>query len=108
MEIYRRAHPAYRNPLGDASNGYFEIPSRGLRIIASNGSGWDHVSVSLADRCPTWDEMQFVRTMFFLPEETVVQIHPPLDRHVNVHPYCLHLWRNQSESIELPPSWMLA
>ena len=45
---------------GDGGNGVFSLPSpRGggaLLCIASNGDGWDHVSVSLPDRCPNWPE----------------------------------------------------
>lgn len=75
---------------------------RGLRIIASNGAGWDHVSVSLPDRCPTWDDMEYVRKLFFKPDETVMQLHVPESDHINNHPYCLHLWRPQtSDEIQI-------
>ena len=30
---------------------------REMAIIASWGGGWEHVSVSLRNRCPTWEEM---------------------------------------------------
>lgn len=79
-----------------------------LAVIASVGSGWDHVSVSAETRCPTWDEMQYVRKMFFASDETVVQIHPPVDKYVNCHPYCLHMWRPQGQDLPLPPRWMIA
>lgn len=36
-----------------------------LTVIASAGEGWEHVSVSTPVRCPTWDEMEFVKRMFF-------------------------------------------
>jgi len=74
-----------------------------LRIIASWGGDWDHVSVSLADRCPTWDEMAFVKEVFFRPDEAVMQLHPPRSVYKNLHPFCLHLWRPQHEPIPLPP-----
>ena len=67
-----------------------------LRIIFSEGMGWDHVSVSLPTRCPTWDEMCFVKTVFFDDEEVVMQLHPPRSEYVNNFPFCLHLWRPQS------------
>lgn len=77
-----------------------------LRIIAADPGfcGWDHVSVSLATRCPTWDEMSYVRKHFFAPEETVVQFHVPEDQHVNNHPYCLHLWRKDGYEFPTPLS----
>lgn len=75
-----------------------------LRIIASNGMGWDHVSVSLPTRCPTWEEMCYVKSLFFDEEECVMQLHPPRSQWINNHPYCLHLWRPQSQDIPRPPS----
>lgn len=96
---------------GDERNGFFTVRFGilELRIIASvDGEGWDHVSVTTsAARCPTWDEMEFVRELFFLPEECVVQYSPPRAERVNCHPYCLHLWRPINEPIPTPPYWMV-
>lgn len=66
-----------------------------LRVIFSDGMGWDHVSVSLATRCPTWEEMCFVKDVFFQPCEVAMQIHPAKSDYVNNQPFCLHLWRPQ-------------
>ena len=74
-----------------------------LNVIASDGAGWDHVSVSLRDRCPTWPEMCYVKDLFFLEEECVLQFHPAKADYVNQHPNCLHLWRPQGKAIEMPP-----
>ena len=74
-----------------------------LQVIASWGGGWDHVSVSLGHRCPTWGEMCFIKDKFWEPEETVMQIHPAKSAYVNKHPYCLHMWRPHDEKIPLPP-----
>lgn len=98
----------------DGNNGLFFIPSvhwiKGkrplLKVIISTGGGWDHVSVSLEDRCPTWSEISNIKDIFFEEEETVVQFHPAHSEYINNHPFCLHLWRNQNEKYELPPSWM--
>lgn len=67
-----------------------------LKVIASFGGGWDHVSVSCPDRCPTWEEMCYVKDLFFDDEECVVQFHPPKSQYVNYHPRTLHLWRPQA------------
>ena len=78
------------------NNGAFFIPlgkGQVLGVIASDGGGWDHVSVSLTDRCPTWAEMCRVKDLFFEPEEVVVQYHPAASQYVNNHPNCLHLFR---------------
>lgn len=68
---------------------------------------WDHVSVSLSGRCPNWQEMCFVKDLFWEPHETVMQLHPPSHLHVNYHPHCLHLWAPRNLFIPLPPRWMV-
>lgn len=78
--------------------GAFQIPLNDtcVRVFADNGineKDWEHVSVSLPDRCPTWSEMCEIKKLFFDDNETVVQFHPPKAEYVNFHPYCLHLWR---------------
>ena len=82
-----------------------------LRILVSPGEkgkyAWEHVSVSLENRCPTWDEMDRVKRMFWLPEETVIQLHVPEREHINVHPFTLHLWRPIGVEIPLPPPIMV-
>jgi hypothetical protein len=77
---------------------------RELRIIASHGGGWNHVSVSMETRCPTWKEMCYVKDAFFEPEDCVIQYHPPKSKYKNLAPYCLHLWQPQEFDIPLPPS----
>lgn len=93
----------------ETHDGAFEIPFESylLRIICSDGMGWDHVSVSLHHRCPSWKEMCFIKDLFFNDNETVIQFHPKKTEYVNYHPYCLHLWRNHYEEVELPPSIMV-
>lgn len=86
--------------------GMYTIPFRGrdLKVIASFGYGWEHVSVSLSNRCPNWTEMRFVKDCFWNEEEAVMQLHPPKSEYVNMHPYCLHLWRPINLDIPVPPS----
>jgi hypothetical protein len=93
------------------NNGQFIIRSEDYQILfvqASDGAGWEHVSVSVygADRCPTWDEMCFVKDLFWDAGDVVIQIHPASDQYVNNHPYCLHLWRklDTNDFVELPGS----
>lgn len=107
-EKFRAAAPGY--PPGDAHNGFFVIRlmhGQVVRAIASNGMGWEHVSVSRADRCPTWDEMCQVKDLFWGPEDCVVQFHPPKSQYVNVHPYCLHLWRRMDSDFSTPPTLLV-
>lgn len=75
-----------------------------LRVIVSIGGEWDHASVSLSDRCPTWSEMEHVRNVCFRDHEIAVQYGVPAGRHINHHPYCLHWWRPQlGHGYDLPP-----
>lgn len=104
LECYRRA---YLGQCGDRQNGFLAIPKRGLTVIFSDGEGWEHVSASHPDRCPSWETMAWLKDQFWDPEATVLQIHPPRSTYVNAHPFCLHLWRQVGAAIELPPTWML-
>ncbi len=78
-----------------------------LRVICSNGGGWDHVSISLQGRCPTWAEMCAIKELFFRDDEPVMQLHPEKSEWINNHPFCLHLWRPQSteEITEIRQQW---
>jgi hypothetical protein len=101
---------AHYGNAGDDTCGVFQLKSgRGeeIRVIASSGEGWDHVSVSLEKRCPTWEEMEQVKRMFFKDDETAMQLHVPPSAHISHHPYCLHIWRPSREEIPMPPDWMV-
>ena len=75
--------------------GAFTIPfgSYEFVVIASDGMGWEHVSVSLKNRCPNWTEMCYMKNLFWDKEDCVVQFHPPQNEYVNNNENCLHLWR---------------
>jgi hypothetical protein len=95
----------------DGNNGLFFIPSRRhgvpLKVICSDGEGWEHVSVSFPDRCPTWEEMCTIKHLFWDDTDTVVQFHPPRAEYVNNHRFCLHMWRPTGQQIGTPPGWMV-
>ena len=104
------AIPGYESRYGDEF-GIFLIPHGPtgvkLRVIASAGNTevpWEHVSVSLANRCPNWPEMSFIKGIFWDSHETVMQLHVPAEDHRNLHPYCLHLWRPLRAEIPRPPN----
>jgi hypothetical protein len=78
-----------------------------LAVISSDQEGWDHVSVSCQHRTPTWEEMNFIKDLFFTEEECVLQYHPPKEDYINVHNNVLHLWRQQGVTIVLPPKEMV-
>lgn len=114
-EPYRLSpSPLYASRYGD-DYGFFEIPGpcgAKLRCIVSNavpteGVFWEHVSVSLKNRCPNWREMCFIKDIFWGDDETVMQLHPPKNDYVDCHPYCLHMWRPMLQEIPMPPSIMV-
>jgi len=93
----------------DENNGVFLIANHKipLRVLASDGMGWEHVSVSLAHRCPTWPEMCHVKSLFWDPSDCVMQLHPPQADYVNNHSYCLHLWRPVGGGLARPPGYLV-
>lgn len=106
LEACRRIHPILGAGERGKPHGYFE--SGPLRIVSSgtdhpDNLGWEHVSVSCSNRCPTWDEMCKVKWLFWDDSETVLQFHPAKKDYVNQHPFCLHLWKKIGENAELPP-----
>lgn len=110
LEKYRFRTGPYGSDEG-ADYGAFQVPGpcgADLHIIASPGDAnpdipWEHVSVSVRNRCPNWQEMCFVKGLFWDDEDTVMQLHPPRSKWINNHPYCLHLWRPKTQDIPLPP-----
>ncbi len=90
----------------DGNNGVFKIPYKNylIQTVVSDGMGWEHVSVSLPKRAPYWSEMNYIKELFWDPEEWVVQFHPAKSQYVNNHEFCLHLWRPTNENLPVPPS----
>lgn len=114
LDIYRDTGPevrAFYGSTGDHETGVFNVPSpvdsAVLRVIATSGEGWDHVSVSRRNRCPNWPEMEHIKRLFFKDDETAMQLHVPPSDHISIHPYCLHLWRPLNAEIPRPPSIMV-
>jgi len=109
-----------RSTAEDGPNGVFMFKNQQgshIRLIASDGMGWEHVSVSLLSMganqeitiiLPTWETMCFVKSLFWDEEECVIEYHPPKSRYVNVHPGVLHLWRPcEGPGIPMPPLIMV-
>ena len=87
----------------DGISGWVTIKGQIFFCIAANGGGWDHVSVSHKKRCPTWEEMCVIKEIFFFPEECCCEYHPAESDYVNVHPFCLHIWKPQDVELPTPP-----
>ena len=114
----RRGHPLadavfdqYGN-FGDGTCGVSIVSSpidrADMRVIASAGARWDHVSVSRRNRPPNWPEMEYIKRLFFRDDETAMQLHVPPSDHISVHPHCLHIWRPHGVEIPRPPAMMVA
>lgn len=88
-------------------NGAFEFMANNtpVRVIASDGMGWQHVSVTIrgSRKPPHWDVMCFVKDLFWELEDCVVQFHPPHSRYISNHDGCLHLWRSTAAEFPMPP-----
>ena len=112
IENYRIWAGKYGSKPGDM-HGTFEIKGDDgmTMVIMSSGSdrhfGWEHVSVSLENRAPTWDEMCLVKNLFWDATECVVQYHPSQADYVNHHPYCLHLWKPLRRPLPRPPTVLI-
>lgn len=53
---------------------------------------WYHVSFSLKDKIPSYEQTLFVRKACFSGSAKVIQVFPPVEEHYSFHPNCLHLW----------------
>ena len=79
-----------------------------LQIAGIPRDEWEHVTVNTdRRRSPNWQEMCFVKDLFWDEEECVIQYHPPLSQYVKNHPYRLHLWRPKGVAFPMPPSRMV-
>lgn len=60
-------------------------------LIGKEDTRW-HLSISCADRYPTWDEIRDARYLF-LPNHIMAAILlPPKEQYVNLHPNVFHVW----------------
>ena len=97
---------SWQNMTEDGAAGFITMPSRWTgSIVVSTGAGWEHVSVSPMKKhiTPTWEDMCFIKDLFWYESEAVIQIHPTKADYVNNMPNCLHLWRCSYKEMVLPP-----
>ena len=112
--FYKPGNPMSSTPAFGNNGAFILMLTDNLQLvcIASDGSGWDHVSVTARlqngkQRCPYWSEMCKVKDMFWDPGDCVIQYHPPEDEYVSMHDYCLHLWRPQGVDLPRPDPIMV-
>lgn len=79
----------------------------GRRVIVTvgrhdSGGWWLHVSLSRANRIPSYEDLADVKRVFVGDGVQALQIFPKRERHVNIMPYCLHLWARVDAPDGLP------
>lgn len=94
--IYKNGKPTFSNKYEDT-----------LNFIFSWGCGFEHLSVSTPVRTPTWEQMCFMKDIFWNDNEVCMQLHPKKEDYVNNMPHCLHIWKPINKEIPTPPSIML-
>lgn len=94
----------------------FHCSSPGMwfyQVICGIGLGWEHVSVCIRQelkgntfyKTPSWDQMCYIKDLFWEENETVLQFHPKKSDYVNHHPNILHLWKRIGTDHDLPPTF---
>ena len=58
----------------------------------NDGSKRWHLSISCANRYPTWEEIKDARFSLLPLALTFAQILPPPSEYVNIYSNCFHLW----------------
>jgi hypothetical protein len=115
--ITKAEHPILGSDSSLGNAGAFKIPlpkeedTTYAFVIASEGEGWEHVSVHIIESgiedTPLWDELCYIKNLFWDEEDCAVQFHPPKSQYVNNHPCVLHLWRKQGYEFPLPHSYLV-
>lgn len=70
------------------------------RAILSLDDGRWHLTISCADRHPTWDELKTARYRICGPDITMAMITPPVERYVNIpsQDHVFHFWQLLEEA----------
>jgi hypothetical protein len=75
---------------------------RDLKVIATKEpDGWERVTVSLNNRTPNWGEMCHIKNLFWGEDEFCIQLHPSKKDYINIHPFCLHIFKPPENIINM-------
>ena len=83
---------------------YDKYAGKWLNFIFSYQMGWEHLSVSMPSKTPTWEQMCMMKDIFWNKNECCIEYHPKEEDYVNNHPHCLHIWKPTEVEIPKPPS----
>lgn len=92
-------------PVPDEIKGLVEPDTKRYRLgsceilLSHSDAGW-HLSISCANRYPSWDEIAKARYDLIPDEALMVMILPSLEQYVNLHPYTFHLWEIKLRNVQ--------
>ena len=72
-------------------------------LVGSLSGAWEYVQVTAPDRCPTWEEMKFVKDCCWDEEDVCFQLHPAKSRYIDKSEFSLWIWRPTDIEIPQPP-----
>lgn len=85
------------------NSAFIKLPDCGTCSVVwgDNEDGYEHVSVSPKHKysIPSWDDMCFLKEIFFYEEEEAYQIHPKKSEYINMQRNCLHLWKPKGHEL---------
>ena len=95
--VLPRVLPASYQQMDRTVDGVAYVRRDGLSVIVSvarelDGKRWLHVSCARAKQLPSWQDLRDLKDLFIGAERTALQVLPPANKHVNIHPFCLHLF----------------
>jgi len=80
----------------EAEDGYAFRSANGVIVIISgqveDDKRWLHVSLSRKHKMPSYEDIALVKRVFIGDGKKAIMVLPERKYHVNIHPYCLHLW----------------
>ncbi len=66
------------------------------------GHNWIHASCSFQDRMPSYADLVWLKDTVFGDSRSAYMVLPKRESHVNIHPYCLHLYGRLDGTDALP------
>lgn len=57
-----------------------------------DNKNWLHVSFSKSNKVPSYNDLMEIKNIFIGEDKKAIQIFPEKKYHVNIMPYCLHLF----------------
>lgn len=93
----RKLPPGWQERVSGVDGSAWYNSKRKLAVIGSisveaDGKPWLHLSLSHPKRMPTYDDLVYLKKHWAGEDRKCIMVMPPKSEHVNIHPFCLHLW----------------